>query len=783
MAAVDKLKVRLDAAQILPIPPDVIVRDDIRVVDTFAQAITNNIWLEPYSGAIMALPLQFSDDFYLNSTVTRYGISSWTLDDGSTPITTHWDEREREYDRWVVSDGTTELIQTSSDIDADTGLFLSVFLCGEEDDTFEALRVWFGQWKLVIYSNGKADVYVVKDGVDYKRGTGWLNAASRNTLCNRISNLMIVPTADQRLLVRRNGVAGFTTIVPDEDLGGAGDDEIITAAKVKLQAPGSSMIRFQLTELAYDTSTDCEYVSPVRALGTPPTDGATITATVDQLNLGGLIACNVYEGYDPADPPTGIGDLTPFSAGDGIVDSYCIGVLINPTATCSPIFRGATVMIDPPEGTEPEDPADITADVTSCVIEPGENPVNTEAKLTIRDVDDHPILGVCNRWCDVMIGDVVVLRGVLREPPALIYRDGYRSYEITVQSIAKFLDQPCLHSNVRFDGVAHTTAVEWLLRFAGIGATEFEIQTDTTTLPNTASQPDGSDSKLRPGIADTPMEWITRVAEMTGWEFRDGVLEAVAPATIGNYGFVYLDPLARNETSAHTFVFHTSNSAGDDAYDIIHSEARWYAQEPESNEVWVVGCNEKGERIAAVYRDEDSQDATLTEELRPDNWLGYRKVGLIPVKRVVTMDMLKAIALRIGTEVSQRVDLVDFEADWKPGLWRGVYVTLDTNEDDDLPTIEPLWRIERISSITFDDEGSDYPSRRARYTCVASPRHYYVPGRDEQMMRWIRDWITAGGGTSDIRGPVGGTSPAQDLSGALPGTGPITAIEFVTVTP
>lgn len=787
MPAVDKLCVRLDATQILPVASDTVIRDSVTVLETQAQAIMGNLWFEPMTACVMAQPAQMSDDFYLNSDVERFGKDKWILTDS------HWEERWREYDRWLVSDGTDETIETKKLFDANTAFYLSVFICGDETDDFEALTVWFGQWKLVVRSTGKATLYVVKDTGDFARGSGWLTGHTRNSLCNRISNIMIMPSSDGSIFIRRNGTAGFVTPVPDSEKyensspesEGTGELQVIRPGSVKIKA-GGGQVRFQFSELAFDATADCFYISPNRELAEAPASGAAITAEVDQLNLGGLIIVAVYEGYDTDDPPESIDDLTLFSTGDGTTRKYCIGVTINPTAARSPMFRGATVIIEPAEPEAPTDPSDITADIKSCTIEGSQNPVDTQATLVLRDVSEHPILGKCNRWCDIKVGDTVVMRGVLKEPPALVYQGPYAVYELTVQSVAKFLSQPCLHSNVRFDGMEHTAAVEWLCQFAGLAPSDLEFQPDDTTLDNTATRPDGSDSKLRPGIADVPIEWIEKICELTGWEFLDG------PLSSGDYGMIYEDPLNRDTTAIHTFYFHSEDSAGVDAYDLVHGQARFYAAEPEANELWVVGCNQKGERIAAVYRDARSQDPDLVEEdpaadppqdaetIRPGNWLGFKKIGLIPIKGRSTLDILKRIALRIGKDIAQRADMVDFEGDWKPGLWRGKYICLDTMEDEDLPaySTSDVWRIEQVSSINFLDEGNDYPVRRAQYTAVRG-RTYSVEVGDQRLLRDIREYIRNGGNADVNRGPISGVPGANDEAGALPGTGPITEIAIV----
>ena len=115
------------------------------------------------------------------------------------------------------------------------------------------------------------------------------------------------------------------------------------------------------------------------------------------------------------------------------------------------------------------------------------------------------------------------------------------------------------------------------------------------------------------------------------------------------------------------------------------------------------------------FGDRQSQDFSLLEEERPDNWLGIRRVVVAIVEGTCTPVQLQALALRCGREICKRRDFAQFEADYPVGLWKGDVVSiLDPLEE------EPATGDYRILSISaeFLDESMDVPNRRATYEAV-----------------------------------------------------------------
>ncbi len=763
--AEDKLKVLLDAEQAPKPRAGVVVRDQLTVAASEGSATSYGVWLEPYSKTLMLEPKQFAEDFYLDSSVPRFPKSEWQLTDS------HWDDVVREEDRWLLSDGSDEQIYTNKVFDGNTGFCVDFFLFAPETDSFLALQLLFGQWQLDVYSSGEGKLYV--QGESTPRAAGWLVSRHGTTLCERRSRLIIVPSANRTLVIRRNQIAGFYYTIPESEWDSETEEVIESGRDFQLKAPGCK-VQFQLTELAYPTdATDRYWISPNRQLPKPPLVGQTFEVEPDWLNLGGAISCGVYAGLGDGE---GFADLALFSA-DGTADTYCVAATFAAgyNGRVSPFLRGATVSMDPLAPDVAMEPGEISDDVTAATISVSDDPWQTSATLKLRLPEDHPILGKCNRRCVLKIGDTVILDGVLAEPPKLVYdRNAAACYELQVASLLKFGDQPCLHSSVQFDGADHTDAMKWLFKFACIPSDLLEMDADDTPLRDSRSGTALENSELRPEIADTPRQWMERICEESRWVLYDG------PLASGDFGFLYKDPLGFDTTPTHTFYVQSADAGTDGSYDRIHDSLTLYDIEPEANELHVVGCNEYGQLIDCKYVDAASQDPDTAEASRPANWLGFRKIAVIPVPGFVPEWLLKRLALRIGRELSKTVRMVEFEADWKVGLWRNKVVTIDVGDSG----IEGAgdYRIETMD-VEFRDESGDYPIRRGRYTAVKIDADYASQARkrgDQRLLQQIGYYLRFGPQVKAIQAVQQTDLPGQkDRSNVLACQGPIARVVSV----
>jgi len=335
-------------------------------------------------------------------------------------------------------------------------------------------------------------------------------------------------------------------------------------------------------------------------------------------------------------------------------------------------------------------------------------------------VANHLIFGSCNRLCTIQTGSVdlgytEIFTGVMKDAPRYIGNNsGIPMYELSVSSLVKYLNEQSICSVFSLDGMSHTEAIKALCYAGQLLPEDIETDTDDTLLPDTRKY--GSTGEIQSDLlvqyGDSPMMWINKICELTGWVFRDGYLST------GKFGFKYIDPYAMDATVKAYFAFKTGDCISD--YQKIYD---WnpYSLEPEANELLIIGTDALGNRIAGRYKDAASQDPAIEVALRPDNWLGTRRLVTVEVDYIVTPDWLKQQALRIGNMICRRRDMATFMADYPLQLWVGDVVQIY----DSTMTMQGLgftgisqYRITQISNIDFSHEYMDTPIRQATYEAV-----------------------------------------------------------------
>lgn len=241
---------------------------------------------------------------------------------------------------------------------------------------------------------------------------------------------------------------------------------------------------------------------------------------------------------------------------------------------------------------------------------------------------------------------------------------------------------------------------------------DLDITTDTEALPDTrqVSMDGGEKSELTVEFADTPIKWINEIEERMGWVFTDG-------HTASDYVLKYLDPLELSIVPKHTFVLSSADedSGADYTYQRARSWKAW-SEEPETNEFYLVGCDETGRRIACCYLDTDSQDPDKTLTEREANWIGARRVAAMPVPGNVKRGWLENMAYRIGREASSRIDRAEFDADWPAMLWINDVVEILPPTGETVPGTG-IYRISAIE-VEFQGEHLTAPRRIAKYSVV-----------------------------------------------------------------
>lgn len=756
----DKLTVRLEATTPVKRHDGITLLEDVTVAKAGDRAQTQNASTDIYSACVYAKPLHERENPNANANITRFGKSSWGCAANPTGWSSHWDETPVDLARFLKSDGTADVIETTTLFPANTGFRFDGFIYGDSSDSFLVLKLWFGNYRLDIYSDGYAEVQRTWWYVDTLNqwddisstpeivALGYLGR-NRESILGKKFDLTILPMADGRIIFRRNGLHGFSYSLGDNNYEWKVDPIQVTKGNMpfKVQCPSGNAINFQLMKIQFDTQEDATWLSPPIKL--PKVLGAdydiTSEPTCAMPSTTSSLSVTYRQGYDPLTFRGDPYDLPLFDIEED--DSYCVLVSITPNALESPIFSGIRVKIQPTPVDWSGDPQSITAYVKTCNIELGDTATDTTVKLTCTVPEPDTWYGLSNRLAELKIGTKTIFKGILASPPVHVVGGyGKQEYEIELVSIAKLLNEPCLAGNARFDGMAHTDVVKWLCLSAGLLEDDLDISTDTTPLPNTvqtgqmANGTGAQESKLEPSIAETPMEWIDKVCEFSGYKFYDDVDD-----TNGTYKIAYQDPMNAPEITELPSVSPFSEDHVVGEYDRVFAQGyREYTIEPECNELWVVGCDKWGMTIAAVFIDEDSQNPDLAEEDRPANWMGVTRRATMCIGGTATMGLLKRIAYRVGFRITQSVEMIELVCDWSPKLWRRKKFTFLTNSDESLRAQEADYFVEKIDSIEFKDEWADYPSRKAKMTASLATAESSFDPLDRMLLADIMNVLRAG---------------------------------------
>jgi hypothetical protein len=642
------LHVYVDAEKYYPVTT--MIRGSVAVRDAWNRSTTQaNLDMDPYSGGLMCAPIQYNADWKDDIRVVRYGLDLWT------GITSAWEETTdaggvAKWLHMVVGTAVPSRISTVTDFEANSGFLFQVQLCGSPTDKVDAFTIEFGQWKWKLNTSGKCYLY---KGTELRH----VDIYSREALGGAFLEISIQPGANNTLRIcpHRHTGAGIAYRLPDAELT---DDPpiIIESGAFAVSAEDVSLKQVQLTQLTYDDALDYMLVSePLSLPYAPLTEQLLSSIEFDSLSGGGGAACQLWvENVD-----------TPFVS-NGYRSKYRAVWVLAPTIHATPIVRGLHFQIDattpPPRGT----PAEITADIKELTIETSETAEYTEARIKLRNPATYNLFGACNRMVEIKLGASTLFLGYFKEPPKYVNEeDGTKYYELTVGSIYRLLETNALLAGPVFDGQNHVDVVTWLCQMAGIQTGNMSFDTSDGKLPETRKTAEDKGG-LCPEYADTSSKWISSICDETGWLFTDGHAG-------GDFVLKYIDPTLRTAVPVIGMTL-LSVAAAPGTPRIRSWEA--YSQEPESNELHVVGCNESGQLMDAIYLDLASQNPLVAIPDRDDNWLGYRKVAAFSMDGQTTEARLQEVALRIGADVCIRHDLARFQGDWPEFLWTGDVVAI-----------------------------------------------------------------------------------------------------------
>jgi len=547
--------------------------------------------------------------------------------------------------KFIVVHSTPATLQTAMQFPENCGLCMLLYTPSVVGVSEPLLDLDVGSITLHFFTDGR----VTSTYVDH-RFSG---------MQNNIVRLFFFPLANNVLAVRTDN-EGVNIIT---------SDAVLPAYQLKLKA--YTRLRFAVSRLTYPQNG--VFLTPTLTFPREPEEGehVAIKEVGEVFGRGGyVLTARANDG----------------SSWDGTREYRIRADLLSSEVHSTPILRRVTVLLAKDYTPEIPDLTDISDLVRSARLVNGE-----KLELELCRSSDNPSWadGLHNRLISVEIDSKPVFVGLTEGVSAT----AWKLYKLTAQPLTKVLAAPCLTNKLCFDGVSHTEAIKQLCLSTGmLTEADIEVDEDDTKLPDThsADQNADNDSELTTKPFDTPEQWIKRICEQTGWRFHFGYSHYDGRPVLR-----YYDPLSFDPED----VLYVLSAVTDSTTDGKIFELSWDYQAPEANIIAVIGKKEEGTYHAAVYEDKASIDPSLPPEERPDNWLGYKLPLVLTFESVCPVEWLKALAVRLGVEVSQVRRVATVESDWLTStrpLWINDIVELRGLELD-----EPRFRVVEVDSVEF----------------------------------------------------------------------------------
>lgn len=538
---------------------------------------------------------------------------------------------------------------------------------------------------LKIYLNGNVEVY--KDGELIERGN--LRSQEAQTekgaqVANQVVALFAIPFRKAELLVISNLGGAFTAFFDDIDQ--TEDDPAITAATnfwfKYSDAAGKAAI--EIAPLSYP-STGWRASVPSTKIDAP---GSGLEPIHTILSHGNTVAASLVT----------VADATIAFVPDGVLNSWRTKATLTAGGTTSPhCFAVLSEFLPETEFTPgPEIP--LQQYLMALDISVPESPSGVTIGCTVKSPDAidagdaQRFLSIGNRPAKLSIlpTSVDVVDGAMSCPKASVaHSDEITFCTFEIRDLWQRLENCMFTDEVPFDTLDVGDAVAFILEYAGIPDSYFDIEAVGVAIEGPTGSGSRNDFVCKAEIGDTCDQWIQRLHEdfCATWFYgfvptADGIkFKWTSPETLGNTPKLTLyDQIADVPATPD----------GKDENWQIRQTYRTLDQEsldPECNRIVVTGLDLRTRLpILRVFDDEESQNPALGPSDRPDNWLGeIRQVGFRS-PQLTTGDLCDEAVRLLRKRLTVRRFLVEIECemlfdpttetDYIP-IWRGDVITLN----------------------------------------------------------------------------------------------------------
>jgi hypothetical protein len=567
-------------------------RDTVLSLDaTTGQA---DLWLEPISGVLMLRPVYDGTRDTNNDNATTSG-GTWAEVDNLWGTACTWMHQ-------TDATATDTYIESTSAFEANTNLYVDLFLHEDDATDYTVTITWGGLWKLDIYRDGQATLWARETTEsEYEKYASGRVARKGESLFEKRMTLAIIGTR-----------AKTVAVVSDAISNDPEDTELYTRAAPST-AGASAADPYTIFEEAKCrvTVSDGAYIAGIRPFVYPAT-GSMLSPIVYMAEHS--YGSNTYTGdptltqkaFIPTDASVthSIRDADGNEFGEGADKSSFrdkVELAASGTGnTRTPQVCWTQVRVPPAttaSGLTSEDVSDKVQRVLETLGIDGSHTVS----LDFKPGEDYWKAGYPNMYCSLSVDETPRTTFYASDPEYVEFEGTYQVKWNNCENRLLKLKHFMLSDAYVFDGMLHTDAVQLLLNIAGVPDADMTITADP--LGRVLPEPEeGEEALFRFSNGTTAFDAIKYICDVfSGWTIHID----------GSGKFVYEDLRGSKEASAVLYKAISAEQPDIDVQSMGHNtkldSSQYY------NQIWVVGEDEEGNVLFSYW--EDPAGWVLTERL------------------------------------------------------------------------------------------------------------------------------------------------------------------------
>ncbi len=540
-----------------------------------------------------------------------------------------------------------------------------------------------------VYNNGDMDVWLDNALVGTYSGGGnspdyfsqalpvgtTLAGGAQSGQAYGYNRIMLIPCRDRELLVVSSGGASFCHIfqnLPE----GIGGQTITPAATFWFYVPAPVFAEIRIAPLQFAAS---GYVcgTPTNWRFAPPSGSPTF---------------DVFEAISDASGQVTASVITPATNPYGLANPVQVKLTLTSAAApnWTPFVYGCRAYYDQQTQNTAAVNLELLPYITAFTLDVSDSIGGTKATVTLQQpaaiasAGGVGITTMCHRALQISDEAGMMLNGVAEPPhwtdsygftPAAY--DGNQEIEIEIRDLWKLCEEYIFSDPIPLDGLTLGDAYVLVAEMIGIPNSQIYVSSTagSFTLPFTPVS--GGDWGFLCDVGDKGSEILDKLHQTYASTWFHGfrpsgtnppVLCLIDPADSGGLpstASVTLYPSVAMATAASTTWKH------------VYRSYRTQILEPETNDLYVVGRDPRGGKpIVAHKADTASQAVTTAVASRPSNWLGFiRKYSWVDPS-ITTIGAAQYALGLLYERLTPARELVEFECEYLPGIWRGDLVAL-----------------------------------------------------------------------------------------------------------